>query len=100
MRRLLIERVKKAVQEWAKQYPKVELVLIKVYPSGIGENIHVIVVASQGFDDWEQSTRRKDLYWFLRKQLDPSDVAKISLLLTMTEEQYDKYEVNYDEALT
>jgi hypothetical protein len=90
--RILIEKIKQAIQEWAAQYPQVELSLVKVNPSGIAHNIHVIVVAAKGFEEWEETERDDNLYWFLRKKLGDEDIVKIPLLSTMTEERYDRYE--------
>lgn len=90
--RILIEKIKQTIQEWAAQYPQVELTLVKVILSGIADNIHVILVARKGFEDWEETDRDNNLYWFLRKKLGDEDIVKIPLLLTMTEERYDRYE--------
>jgi hypothetical protein len=92
MQRQLIEKIKTAIQEWVNQFPQVELSLVEVTPSGISDNIHVIVVARKGFDDWEETDRDNNLYWFLRKKLGDADIVKIPLLITMTEERYDRYE--------
>ncbi|MEK7728040.1 MAG: hypothetical protein AAB354_06460 [candidate division KSB1 bacterium] len=92
-KRLLLEKIKKLIHDWAAQYPKVELAYVEVYHSGIADNIHVIVVASQGFENWESTDRENDLYWFLRKALGDEYIVKIYVLRTMTEEEYDRYEV-------
>jgi hypothetical protein len=97
MRKLFIEKIKKAVQDWAKQYPQVELYIVDVYPSGIGENLHVIVVATKGFENWRQLEIHKDLFTFLRKQLGDIDVVKISKILPLTEEEYEQYELTRNE---
>ena len=97
MKRKFIEKIQQAVQEWAKQHPTVELVSIEVCPGSVPEVFHVIVVASKGFEDWEQTARENDLYWFLRKYLGDSDIVKISVLLTLTEEQFEKYEIIHTE---
>jgi len=94
MKQKLVEKIKQAIYEWAKQYPQVELAEIDVYPSpsGVPDVFHVIVVAAKGFESWDQADREDDLYWFLQKQLDDSNDIGISLLLTLTEEESDKYE--------
>jgi hypothetical protein len=92
-KRLMLERIKKLITDWAAQYPHVELAYVEVYFSGIADNIHVIVVASKGFENWDSTDRENDLYWFLRKQLGDAYIVKIYLLRTMTEEEYDRYEI-------
>jgi hypothetical protein len=97
MRKLFIEKIKKVVHDWAAQYPQVELYLIDVYPSGIGENLHLIVVAAKGFENWRQLAIREDLFTFLRKQLGDADVVRISKILPLTEEEYEQYELTRHE---
>lgn len=97
MQRQFIEKVKKAIQDWAKQYPKVQLASTEVYPSGIADHVHTIVVARKGFENWEPTERENDLYWFLRKQLGDADIVRIIKLLTFTEEEYDQYDIVYED---
>ncbi|MDZ7292241.1 MAG: hypothetical protein ONB44_15955 [candidate division KSB1 bacterium] len=99
MKQIFIEKTKQAVQKWAEKYPNIELATVEVYPSSVPNIFHVIVVASKGFENWEQTQRENDLYWFLRKELGDSDIVKITVLLTLTEEQYEKYELTREEAL-
>ncbi len=98
MKQIFIEKTKQAVQKWVAQYPNVKLAAIEVYPSSVPNIFHVIVVASKGFENWEQTERENNLYWFLRKELGDSDIVKITVLLTLTEEEYEKYETTRDEA--
>jgi len=98
LRRELIDKIKKAVYDWAKQYPNVELSLVEVYPSGIIDNVHVIVVAKKGFENWRKIERQRDIAEFLRKQLGDAIVTKIPVLHAFTEEQYEKYEITHDGA--
>lgn len=88
----LIEKIRQNIYEWAQHHKTLELSEVEVYPSGVPDVIHVIVVASKGFEKWDQSDREDDLYRFLRKKLGDADIVKISLLLTLTEEQNEKYE--------
>jgi hypothetical protein len=97
--RAFIAKVKNLIQEWAALYPTVELTSIEVNPNGFPDDYDVIVVAGKGFENWEKREREKDLYWFLRKQLGDADIVKIWVLLALTEEQYEKYEVTHDAAL-
>jgi acid stress-induced BolA-like protein IbaG/YrbA len=90
---MFVKKIKAAVEDWARQYPQVELSVIEAYPSGIGENVHVIIVAQKGFENWRQLARQKDLEAFLRKRLGDAESAKIPLLLTLTEEEFDRYEI-------
>ena len=92
MKRVLIEKIKQYIHEWAKLHPAVELAEVEVYPSSVPQVFHVIVVASRGFENWDRRSRENDLYWFLRKNLGDKDIVKISVLLTLTEEENEKYE--------
>lgn len=92
MKRKFIEKIAKTIYEWAKQYPNVELAEVEIANSGIGDHIHVIAVAKKGFENWRELDRYKDLSEFLRKQLGHADAVRISKLLTMTEDEKDKYE--------
>jgi len=92
MKRKLIEKIAKSVYKWAQQHPNVELAEVEIANSGIGDHIHVIVTAKQGFENWRSFDRRDDLFEFLRKQLGDADAVRISKLLTMTEEEKDRYE--------
>jgi len=98
MKRAFIEKVKTAIQEWAKLHPTVELASVVVNPTGLPDDFDVIVVANKGFENWEQIERENDLYWFLRKKLGDADIVKITVLLTLTEEEYDKHEISRNEA--
>jgi len=97
MKQTFIEKTKQAVQNWATQYPNVKLAMIEVYPSSVPNIFHVIAVASKGFENWEQTERENNLYRFLRKELGDADIVKITVLLTLNEEQYEKYEMAHDE---
>jgi len=99
MKRQFIEKVKTTIQEWAKLHPAVELASVEVNPTGLPDDFDVIVVTSKGFENWEQTERENDLYWFLRKKLGDADIVKITILLALTEEQYEKYEITHDAAL-
>jgi acid stress-induced BolA-like protein IbaG/YrbA len=94
LQREIIEKIKKSVYDWAKQYPHVELSLVEVYPSGIGDNVHVIVVAKKGFENWRKIERQNDIADFIGKQLGDAIVTKIPVLHAFTEEQYEKYEIS------
>ncbi len=98
LQRELIEKIKKSVYDWAKQYPHVELSLVEVYPSGIGDNVHVIVVAKKGFENWRKIERQNDIADFIGKQLGDYIVVKIPILHAFTEEQYEKYEISREGA--
>ncbi len=97
MKRVFIEKIKNAIQEWAKLHPAVELASVEVNPTGLPDDFDVIVVASKGFENWEQTERENNLYWFLRKKLGDSDIVKITVLLTLTEEEHEKYEISRTE---
>lgn len=86
----LLEKIRTAIQEWAQQH-SVELALVEVNPSGIGSNVHIILAARKGFENWPQIEREESLYQHLRSRLGDADVVNISLTITMTEEEYDSY---------
>ena len=92
MNRRLIQKIESSIHAWAEQHPLVELAQVEVYPSEVPDVIHVIVIAVKGFEQWDQSERENDLYRFLRQKLGDTDVVKISLLLTLTEEENENYE--------
>jgi stress-induced morphogen len=98
LQRELIEEIKKSIYDWAKQYPHLELSVVDVYPSGIRDNVHVIVVAKKGFENWRKIERQRDIANFIGKQLGDSIAVKIPILHAFTEEQYEKYESARDGA--
>jgi hypothetical protein len=75
------------------------LTSVEVNPIWLPDDYDVIVVACKGFENWGKRERENDLYWFLRKKLGDSDIVKITILLALTEEQYEKYEIAHDAAL-
>lgn len=89
----LIEKIRAAIAEWAthQQGRTIELSRVTVEPSGIGSNLHVEVVARRGFSDWTESERNKSLYRYLRAVLGDADIVKVSLVLTLTEREYESY---------
>jgi len=86
------EKIKKAIADWVKQYPSVELAAIDVHPGSVPDAFHEIVVASKGFENWRQMDRDKNLYWFLHKKFADFEHIDISILRTFTEEESEKYE--------
>jgi len=66
LRRELADKIKKSVSDWVKQYPHVELSLVEVHPSGIGDDLHVIVVAKKGFDNWRKLERQDDIFFIFK----------------------------------
>jgi len=89
--RKLLERIRTAIQEWAQQH-SVELAILEVNPSGIGSNVHIIAIASRGFENWSKVDREENLYKYLRSRLGDADVVNIALTITMPEEEYDQYD--------
>jgi Na+/serine symporter len=49
MRRKFIEKVKKLIRDWAKQYPQIVLPVVEVYPSGIFQGILGVNLTLTGF---------------------------------------------------
>jgi hypothetical protein len=86
-----LEKLRKAAEEWT-QVNNIDAALIEVKYSGIGSNVHVLVVARKGFENWRWSERERNLIDFLRAKVNPNGDFFISRLETMTEEEYEKYE--------
>jgi hypothetical protein len=86
-----LDLLREKVEEWARIH-NVDAKLIEVKPSGIGSNIHILVVARHGFENWPRYERRNDLFDYLHKHANPDHDLVLTLVLTMTEEEYDKYE--------
>lgn len=86
-----IDLLRKTIEEWVRLH-HVDAKLIEVKPSGIGSNIHILVVASQGFENWPHYERRSDLFKYLHDHANPDKNLVITLLITMTEEEYEKYD--------
>lgn len=89
----LRDKIKQLIMEWANSVGIVQLSTVEVYPSGIGSNIHVIIVANKGFESWERAERDNLIYDYLAGNLSPSELVKISLFLTMTEEEFERYSI-------
>jgi acid stress-induced BolA-like protein IbaG/YrbA len=87
----LVETIRAAIQEWAQQH-SIELALLEVEPTGIGSDVRIIVVARKGFENWPEIDRDESLYQYLRSKLGDADIVKISLTITMSEEEYDQYD--------
>jgi acid stress-induced BolA-like protein IbaG/YrbA len=86
----LPEKIRAAILEWVQQH-SIELALLEVKPSGVGSNIHIILVARRGFENWSEIDRDESLYQHMRSKLGDADMATISLTITMPEEEYEKY---------
>jgi len=48
--------------------------------------------ARHGFENWPRYERRSDLFKYLHDRANPDRDLVITLLLTMTEEEYEKYD--------
>lgn len=91
MKAKLLANLRAAAAEWASLH-NVEAVLIEAKYSGIGSNVHIRVVARSGFESWPRSKREHDLFDFLHAKINGNGDFFISSLITMTEEEYEKYE--------
>jgi hypothetical protein len=91
MKTSLLKELRTAIEEWAHIH-NVEITLIDIQPSGIGSNVHVIVVARKGFENWRRSERHDSLFDFIHAKLNLDGDLFISRLSAMTEEEYEKYE--------
>jgi len=86
-----IDLLRTTIEEWVRLH-QIDAKLIEVKPSGIGDNIHILVVARKGFENWPSYERRSDLFKYLHNHANPDKKLVITLLITMTEEEYDKYD--------
>lgn len=86
-----IDLLRAAVEDWARIH-HIDAKLIEVKHSGIGSNIHILVVARRGFENWPRHERRNDLFKYLHDHANPDKDLVITLLMTMTEEEYEKYD--------
>lgn len=91
MKSTLLTDLRLAAAEWARIH-QVETTLIKARFSGIGENVHMLVVARRGFENWPAYERHKSLFDFLHQQANTNGGLFISRLSMMTEEEYERYE--------
>ncbi len=91
MKSEILKELREAVNEWARIH-NVALTSVEAKYSGIGSNVHVLVVAKQGFENWRWSERDGSLFDFLYAKVANNSKVFISRLETMTEEEYEKYE--------
>jgi hypothetical protein len=91
MKSVLLKKVRAAVEEWARMH-NVETTLIEAKYTGLGSNVHVLVVASKGFENWPRYERHNSLFQFLDSKLKANGELVITGLGMLTEEEYEKYE--------
>jgi hypothetical protein len=91
MKNSILQELKTAVAEWA-QINNVETTLVDAKYSGIGSNVHVLVVARKGFENWSDYDRHHSLFNFLHAKVNNHGNLVISRLSMMTEEEYEKYD--------
>jgi len=91
MKTELLKKLRQAAEEWARAH-NVEITLIDVKYSGVGSNVHVLVVARKGFENWSWFERDSSLFDFLHAKANNNGALFISSLGTITEEEYEKYE--------
>lgn len=90
MKSTLIKKVRAAVEEWARIH-NIETTLIEAKYTGLGSNVHVLVVARKGFENWPRYERHNSLFQFLDSKLNTDGDLVITGLGMMTEEEYEKY---------
>jgi acid stress-induced BolA-like protein IbaG/YrbA len=86
----LESKIEEAIRSWAKENGVI-LSKLEVYPSGIGSNIHVIVVAESGLEPWSQIEREQKIYDYLKTKLLDAERVRISLLLALTDDEDSRY---------
>jgi stress-induced morphogen len=91
MKSALLEKLRAAVEEWARMH-NVETTLIEAKYTGLGSNVHVLVVARKGFENWSRYERHNSLFQFLDSKLNANGELVITGLGMVTEEEYEQYE--------
>lgn len=91
MKKLLLQKVRDAAEEWARIH-NIEIALIEAKYTGLGDNVHVLVVAKKGFENWARYERHHSLFRFLHDNVSMNGDLVITRLSMMTEEEYEKYE--------
>jgi len=91
MKSILLKKLRSAVEEWARMH-NVETTLIEAKYTGLGSNVHVLVVARTGFENWSRYERHNSLFQFLDSKLNANGELVITGLGMMTEEEHEKYE--------
>lgn len=90
MKSALLEKLRTAVEEWAKLHG-VEAAFIDAKPTGLDSGVHVLLVARRGFEKWSPYERHKSLFSFLHQQANGEGGLFIRLSM-MTEEEYEQYQ--------
>jgi stress-induced morphogen len=87
------ESIKEIKRNIIKYFDKINenLLLLIVEPSGICDNLHVIII-SDYFNNKEQVERDEGIFNFLQENLKSEVFVQISLFLTLTNEEYNKYQ--------
>jgi acid stress-induced BolA-like protein IbaG/YrbA len=83
-----VERVRYSIEEYFATHRQDATIVAG--PSGISDNIHVMII-SDTFRNKEQVERDTPIYAHMKKHLDPTDVARVSLLLTLTSDEYHQH---------
>jgi hypothetical protein len=91
MKAELLAKLRAAVDEWARIHG-VEIALTDAKYTGVGSNVHVLVVARKGFESWAWYERHNSLFQFLHDKVGTNSDFVIIRLSMMTEEEYEKYE--------
>jgi hypothetical protein len=90
MRAARLKELYTAIEDWAQKH-HVETTFIEAKYCGIGDNVHVLVVARKGLENWRDHERHDSLFNFLHANINRNGGPFISLLHIMTEDEYEKY---------
>lgn len=88
MKNTLLDNLRAATAELAHIH-NIDAALIKARYSGIGDNVHVLLVARRGLEHWAAYERHKSLFDFLHRQVHSNGGLFISRLSMMTEDEYE-----------
>ncbi len=91
MKNSFLKELREAAEEWARMH-NVETTMIEAKYTGLGANVHVLVVARKGFENWSRYERHNSLFQFLDSKLNANGELVITGLGMLTEEEYEKYE--------
>jgi hypothetical protein len=90
MRATLLKELYVMIEEWSREHD-IQTTFIEANYCGIGDNVHVLVVARKGLENWRDHERHDNLFDFLHNKINRNEGLFISLLQIMTEDEYEKY---------
>ena len=83
-----VERIRRSIKEYFDGLGKDPAIVVG--PSEVSDNIHVMVI-SDFFKRKEQVDRDSPIYEHMKKNLSREDLGRVSLLLTLTPDEYHRH---------